>query len=414
MKKFQKSYKFEIGQIIPLVVLMILVIVFMVALILDGGAIMSNKRTSQAAADAGALAGVQRVCTGETDAKAVAEYYATALNGASYAEATVVGQTVRVNATVEHPSFFAKIFGEEFLKDSAGAEAVASCFYPSIADRILPIAFYYEGPPVNAVDAVCKEDGSCTLVASDFHELMQALSTTPVVNTITKEINLPLDDIYVISDKTKICEKDVTGEIVCSVMNGSDSGGNRSFLDLNDVLKNIIESGLDTPIHLPAWVNGEAGVNASVYNPANYITNYPPIVGYETLKARLYFLPVFDLYCKDCSCAPTADYDPVYCDQYNKPSYHLLGFGSFVVTCVQLNQDCVYGDCVPKGTWTLGGEKVILSKNRCPGLLATDPSRANPSESAIEGYFVLGFPADQYLWGTEGADVGVWLISLSK
>jgi hypothetical protein len=35
------------------------------------------------------------------------------------------------------------------------------------------------------------------------------------------------------------------------------------------------------------------------------------------------------------------------------------------------------------------------------------------SKDAIEGYFVDDFPADQYLWGTEGVDVGVYLISLS-
>ena len=78
MKKFLIKNKLETGQVIPLVVLMIFVIIGMVALILDGGSIMSNRRTAQAAADAGALAGAQRVCLGKSDAKSVAEYYATA------------------------------------------------------------------------------------------------------------------------------------------------------------------------------------------------------------------------------------------------------------------------------------------------------------------------------------------------
>ena len=73
---------------------------------------------------------------------------------------------------------------------------------------------------------------------------------------------------------------------------------------------------------------------------------------------------------------------------------------------------CEYGECVPAGTWKLGSVDITVAKDRCPGLLAADPSQANAN--AIEGYFVEEFPTDQYLWGTEGADVGVWLISLSK
>jgi len=418
MKKLLIKHKSLKGQVLPLVVLMLFVIIGMVALILDGGAIMSNRRTAQAAADAGALAGAQRICEGasDADAKGWAETYAIN-NGAREDPLPLVdilGKEVTVIAAVENTSFFAKIFGEDTLE--ATAEAIAGCFYPSIADRVLPIAFYYESPPVNAKDAVCDEDGSCTLVASDFDELMVELRDTDVVNYVTEVINLPLDDIYVISDKTKICEKYVTGEIVCSEMAGLESGGNRSFLDLNDVLKDIIKDGLDTPLHLPAWVNGEAGAVSAVYKEDNFITDYPPIVGYESLLARLYFLPVFDKYCADCSCEPTEDYDPKYCDQYNKQSYHLIGFGSFVVTCVQMGPKCEYGECVPAGTWKLGGEEIVVkneyTKGICPGLLAADPSQANAN--AIEGYFVEEFPADQYLWGTEGADVGVYLISLSK
>jgi len=128
MKKFQNKNKLETGQVIPLLVVMIFVIIGMVALILDGGAIMSNRRTAQAAADAGALAGAQRVCLGKSDAKSVAEYYATVNNKATSALATVIDKCVIVEATVEHPSFFAKIFGEETL--AASAEATAGAMQP--------------------------------------------------------------------------------------------------------------------------------------------------------------------------------------------------------------------------------------------------------------------------------------------
>ena len=105
---------------------MLFVIIGMVALIVDGGAVMSNRRTAQAAADAGALAGAQRACLGYNDAKAVAEYYATVNNNATTALATVVGKQVTVITTVEHPSFFARIFGDPTLE--ASAEAIAGCY----------------------------------------------------------------------------------------------------------------------------------------------------------------------------------------------------------------------------------------------------------------------------------------------
>jgi hypothetical protein len=405
--------KLSKGQVLPLIVLMMFVIIGMIALILDGGAILSFRRSAQAAADAGALAGAQRVCRGYSDWKSVAESYAIN-NGASSAVATLNGKEVTVVAEESNPSFFARIFGQDTLQ--ASASATAGCFYPDAAKRVLPISFYYKSPPVNAKDAVCDTDGSCTLVAWDFDELMTALSTTSMIDTTTDPgtVNLPLDDIYIISDKTKVCEKNVTGDIICSEMEGLTSGGNRSFLDLNDVPQKIIADGLTEDLHLPVWVNGEPGAVTSVYKPSNFITDYPPIVGYESLSARLYFLPVYDKYCMNCGCEPTEDYDPIYCDQYNSPAYHLVGFGSFVVTCVQMNSKCEYGDCVlAGGPYNVGGVEVAdVKKDICPGLLASDPQQENVT-SAIEGYFVEEFPADQYLWGTEGVDVGVYLIDLS-
>jgi hypothetical protein len=80
-----------------------------------------------------------------------------------------------------------------------------------------------------------------------------------------------------------------------------------------------------------------------------------------------------------------------------------------------MNGKCEYGDCVPAGgPSNVGGTEVEdVPKDICPGLLASDPLQENIG-SAIEGYFVLQFPADQYLWGTGGANVGVYLIDLSE
>lgn len=88
------------------VVLAIFAIAAMITLILDGGAIMSNRRTAQAAADAGALAGAQRVCYGYSDGEAVATHYAMEKNGATSVNVSIVDSVVYVEATVESESFF--------------------------------------------------------------------------------------------------------------------------------------------------------------------------------------------------------------------------------------------------------------------------------------------------------------------
>ncbi len=439
MKALFTNHNFTKGQVIPIVVLMMFGIIGMAALILDGGSLMLNRRTAQAAADAGALAGAQRICMGASDAKAVAEAYATN-NGATGATATISGREVTVNATDENASFFAKIFGQDSI--SASAEAVAGCYYPSVAQRVLPVAFYYEGPPVNQKNADCKSDGTCNLVSWDFHELMTALTTTPMTGPVAgvgapDQINLPLDNIYVVSESTKVCEKDVSGSIVCSDMSGETSGGNRSFIDLSALdqtatLSQIIQYGTEESMHLPAYLNGQTGVVTAVYQPKNY-EDFEEIAGYEGYEGRLFFVPVFDKYCDpkvEAGCPYNDDFsdlpssydsiiahDPfAYLVSDTKQSYRLIGFAPFVATCITANKVCQYGDCVPVGEWKLGDEAVSIGNNKetCPGYLALSLQDDELTKDAIEGYFVDEIPGDQYVWGTEGVDVGIYLISLSE
>lgn len=133
MKKFNTNLNLLKGQVLPIVALMMFAIVGMVALVLDGGALMSYRRTAQAAADAGALAGAQHVCwnlSNNTDAAAIARTYAIE-NGASASPQPVVtidGKVVTVQTIVQGGSFFANIFGVDMLTTTA--EATAGCFGP--------------------------------------------------------------------------------------------------------------------------------------------------------------------------------------------------------------------------------------------------------------------------------------------
>ena len=261
MKKFLIKNKLETGQVIPLVVLMIFVIIGMVALILDGGSIMSNRRTAQAAADAGALAGAQRVCLGKSDAKSVAEYYATVNNNATSALATITQECVIVETTVENPSFFAKIFGEQVL--AASAEATAGCFAAS-GKAVLPMTWRCwpnnnEGPfneeygcemqtlsweligPMVDPNWIPSSERVTSVSISDFDGNTEDyfMSNTSIVDSTGL---VPPEQIYIISDSNKICIED-GGDIQCDLDGDGKKdiqlGGNRGLLYLTADTTNI-------------------------------------------------------------------------------------------------------------------------------------------------------------------------------
>lgn len=438
MKESLGFYPFEKGQILPLVALMMFVIIGMVALILDGGAIIANRRSAQAAADAGALAGAQAICMNVSNPQGVAVDYATR-NGATSVTAVASGKLMTVDAAVEYEGvFFSRILGGENL--NASAHAVAGCYYPSFAKRVLPIAFFYEDAPANAQDEECYSDGICNLVNWDLEELMEKLDDEPVVNPTNYYLNHPFDDIYVVADSTKVCEKDDYGVIVCSDMAANASGGNRSFLELGIQLQKAISDGIPEPIVTPAWVNGEPGVVESFFGLDFSVGD--PIPGYEDLPARLFFVPVFDEYCPiDPRNDPTCTYDlgdnfPDFYKSQQK-SYRLIGYAPFVLTCSTKVGDCAFGDCVNRTDCDANGickvkikvgENVVVkeveigNKPMCPGYLTlktqleADPTydmKDFPTEG-IEGYFVGDIMSDEWVWGTEGVDVGIYEISLTE
>lgn len=415
--------KEEIAQIIPIVVIGILIVVMLAALIVDGGSLLSNRRTAQAAADAGALAGAKQLCTGDTlanrtTARNTALQYVTANQGVFASEPTfstvsinghdVVGITVQANVTNDQP-FFAGIFGADELKSSA--EATAGCYHPSETVRLIPIAFYYQSPPVNAKNADCDDPNKpCNIVNYEFTDLMAKLQNTQITQQ-------PLDDIYVIMNDIKVCEKDTSGAIVCADMAKNASGGNRAWIDLSVVadmsnLKKIFNEGVEKPLYLPAWLNGEPGNVSAMYQTKAY-EDMPPIEGYESLPYRMVLVPVFDYYCdsgdpeNDCPTLWTEGDSVDYINNSNQQSYRLVGLAPFVITCVTQSQaaETKIWASVPKKT---GKNKT--NKAQCPGYLYTDMTEKN----AIEGYFVTGTPLDQYASGTGGVSAGLDIVSLTK
>jgi len=433
--------KFEKAQVLPVLVIALIVMIMVSALIIDGGSIMLNRRTAQAAADAGAIAGARELCysTG-ANPQTVANSYAM-INGAATASIQINNGLVSVNTTVVNDSFFAKIFNENSL--IGGAEAEAGCFSPE-GNYLLPVAWscrptlIEEGPFDPGLD--------CKMMALDWSELIKPLvegTTSPIqipgndgyyeienkgnsksiVNVSTRK---PPRQLYIIMDKIAVgeetyCKEDLEvtdpgydAALTCDLdgdgKNDVEAGGNRGWLDLNNGgggavdLRTWIIDGLDFPISPHTWRSGQTGTVTNVYEA---------IKDYRVGEVVL--LPVFNAICNDsdptantaCMEAahaypypeepPTGDID----EPGQAPKFHVIAFDPFYVSCVH-----------------------TFSFDQCPGFALAqemNPDPKNPSKSlipdntpSVEGFFLsnVDFPLD--LENHCNVNLGNCVVSLTK
>jgi hypothetical protein len=363
MKKTIANHKLEKGQVIPLVVVMLFAIIGMTALILDGGSVLSNRRTAQAAADAGALAGAKRACSGHSDGIVVGEAYALN-NGATTANATVSGTEVTVQTTVENPSFFAKIFGVETLQ--ASAEATAGCYGVS-GKSVVPLTWYCRA---RSVGGPYPEEYGCQIqtLSWDLMEPILAGDATSVVISdydgiertyLKKGFNIldsedrPPEQIYIIADSDKVCVED-GGDLLCDLDGDGKKdiqlGGDRGWIYLTADTSNIgnwVDQGPHPDITLKShiWLSGKSGVATSVY--IKMVSS--GFVGEVVL------VPVFNYVCDgdprvDTSCVAEAHASPPWPPfsgeddfsqiKFGSDNYHIIAFEPFYITCIDKKGDC--------------------------------------------------------------------------
>ncbi|HWB33612.1 MAG TPA: pilus assembly protein TadG-related protein [Acidobacteriaceae bacterium] len=141
LRRFARKLEDESGQVIVLTVLCLAVLIGVVALAVNVGQLLSQRRQMQTAADSAALAGAEELSNGDVTSAAQAD---AAQNGFPASATTVnVGPSngpnkaksgyVEVIVSVSEPTYFMRIFGKNSMTVSARAVATTAltttCLY---------------------------------------------------------------------------------------------------------------------------------------------------------------------------------------------------------------------------------------------------------------------------------------------
>gem|GEM_PF-539180 len=455
MKTIKKSQQMEYGQVIPILVIGTVALIAMAALILDGGALLTNRRVAQNAADAAALAGARVFCKHEDynidDVNAAIELYATKNDatviwdetGLSYDNLNVIeglkkGEVV-VTTQVSHDSFFARIFGEDAL--TAQAVAAAGCF-PYGGSIVLPIAFPCltpEGATPDGKKFIPSED--CDYVnlsweyfgsvatngkgIEDFNgcgmsanPLLEGVSPTETeakcISDKLFEDPATREYIYVVVNENKFCADDPenvdpVNKLICNLTDTTRTQLNsaaRGWLNLH--------TGPADRDTLSKWIEGINNPSVRVHNWFSFAPGAKTLPVFKSLDTRLYdivWIPVFNEVCEqwpengDCMSKahvhPFEDPDGI-CEVIDGPPGqtwgHVVAYAPFFTTCVRIKDNPSDPSCP--------GFELAYQKN--PEALAN-------TNYSFEGYFIEPWWLDNpESIAIGGADLKIYIVSLTR
>ena len=383
----------EDGQSIVVLALMLVVFLAFVALALDGGNTYVRKRQAQTAADAGALAGARQLCeTGEvTPALNAAQEYAVTRNGSDTANVSVDlnNGRVKVDTIITFDTFLAHLIGRPQIQ--VAATATAECQAPGAGEGIIPTAWACK-PPVGSEPTV---GGSCIQQAITPEKLDEYLNNPP------PECSVVCPELYIIMNSddtgTDYCHDPDTnpaGPIDCDFDNDGENDllatGDRSWLNLDgggnsaNEMVGWIEDGFNAELFIHTWFAGNPGVQTNVFQAV------------EEREGELLIMPVFD---ELCGGAPSAagpcatefhpGQDTVVAGSGPQTYFHVIAFSIFYVSCVDS-----------------GGS------DSCPGHDAAVAAGMDHNEKTIEGYFIEGTLPGLGGGGSQGLNVGAYVVFL--
>jgi hypothetical protein len=429
------------GQTLVLYAIVIVVLFAVAGLLIDGGQAYMHRRTAQAAADAGALAGAYDLCINDASqqhAIDTAVNYAQAQNPTDSSTATYQDGKFTVTTTIQRPPFFMQVLGVSQVNVSAAAEA--GCYYPGSGQDILPVAWSCR----DNISGGQSSSDDCRINILDWETQLLPMitgspSTVDVLGTAAEaaanggtdlgggmiRIHTPFNFsarflskyLYVVMDSGTTANETCmppfgTGTINCDVDGDNKvdllGSGDRSWLDLNgggggaSSLRDWIHYGYAPGLPIHIWVSGASGVEASTFQAVeDYQCNWCKValasrqivVGVPVFNATCTTRnPLTNQACKDYAHRPPfelTDTDTVvHLSGNNEIYYHVAGFARFYISCV-----------------FSGGQQV------CPGHAWAETAGMKDNMKTIEGYFVGGYGGDEFT-GTGGVDVGTTIISL--
>jgi hypothetical protein len=131
------------GQVLVQVAMLMVVLLLFLAIAIDVGNILTERRRMQNAADAGALAGAWEICFGDpARAELTTREYAVDRNGAQVADVSIEGGEVTVYAREAAIMYLMRIFGVETA--DVNAMAVATCGGAVSLCDLWPISFHVQ------------------------------------------------------------------------------------------------------------------------------------------------------------------------------------------------------------------------------------------------------------------------------
>lgn len=336
MRNNNHTHKLERGQVIVIVAISLFALLALAVLILDGGALLLNRRTAQNAADAGALAGARVFCRQNTydaaEIEAEIHKYTISNNQADDVQwrytnenmGTIDGLKkgeIEVTATVSHGAFFSRIFGEDTL--SASATAAGGCFSYG-ARTVLPIAFPCNVPVRDDMDGVdSSDDCDYSMITWEKFEDI-ALNTcnmpqNPIYGTYTPTegetdclrnyLNANYLDIsYIVVNSEKYCandpdipeDEDPNNIIVCDLFENEDdahyqlTSSQRGWLNLTG--ENL---GTSTMVN---WINGINPPSIKTHVWLSFIggNRENTVFGaLDGIKFQIVWIPVFNWICPE-------------------------------------------------------------------------------------------------------------------
>lgn len=355
----------ERGQTLVIFALVAVGLLVVAALVVDGGMIYSHRRTAQAAADAAVLAGTFELCMSDDPVAAESAAEAKALEYVNRNRAGAnplidivadgTNRTVAVTAHVTYDTFFAHLIGRPSLTAEGYAQSGCECV--GAAQGVLPIAWACRWP-VNAAS----HPGACLEQTVTYPEALSRWNqTTPErAIDIRHQGLLVYGELYIVMDTREIscppndpdCQQDFLciedgGVINCDIDGDGDrdvySGGNRSWLDLNgggggaSDMSDWVVNGFPGELHVHEWLAGQTGATTSVFQSV------------MDREGDIVAVPVFDQACPATpsdapgnACAPYYHTDPpdgvddtvVLSGGTSTDYFHIIGFASFLITCV--------------------------------------------------------------------------------